>query len=275
MKIFAIGDLHLALDPRLEKPMDIFGEGWIGHTERLYQNWNETVGKDDVVILCGDISWALKPDEALADLAWIHALPGRKLFFKGNHDLWWTSVNKLNRLYEDGTMRFLQCDAQILEIPTEGVSACQTEPCAQSGPDHADRQSITERGIESQGRRAVKRLAICGSRGWICPGTDGFTAHDRKIYDREVLRLKMSLDDAKRQGADEMLAVLHFPPTNDMHQNSEFTKLLENYGVKKCIYGHLHGKDNFRRGLQGVKNGVEYSLVSLDYLQAKPKEVYK
>ncbi len=85
----------------------------------------------------------------------------------------------------------------------------------------------------------------------------------------------MSLDDAKRQGADEMLAVLHFPPTNDMHQNSEFTKLLESYGVKKCIYGHLHGKDNFRRGLQGVKNGVEYSLVSLDYLQAKPKEVYK
>ena len=78
-----------------------------------------------------------------------------------------------------------------------------------------------------------------------------------------------------RQGADEILAVLHFPPTNDMHQNSEFTKLLESYGVKKCIYGHLHGKDNFRRGLQGVKNGVEYSLVSLDYLQAKPKEVYK
>ncbi len=95
----------------------------------------ETVGKDDVVILCGDISWALKPDEALADLAWIHALPGRKLFFKGNHDLWWTSVNKLNRLYEDGTMRFLQCDAQILEIPTEGVSACQTEPCAAVRPD--------------------------------------------------------------------------------------------------------------------------------------------
>ena len=70
------------------------------------------------------------------------------------------------------------------------------------------------------------------------------------------------------------LAVLHFPPTNEMHQASDFTKLFESYGVKKCIYGHLHGKDNFRRGMQGVRNGVSYSLVSLDYLDAKPKEVY-
>lgn len=244
MKLFAIGDLHLSFDPRLEKPMDIFGGGWVGHTEKLYQNWHETVGAEDLIILCGDISWALRPDEAAADLDWIHALPGRKLFFKGNHDLWWTSVNKLNRLYDDGTMRFLQCSAAM--ITPEGGSM----------------------------QEAPKKLAVCGSRGWICPGTDGFSAHDRKIYQREVLRLKMSLDDAKKQGADEILAVLHFPPTNEMHQASDFTKLLESYGVKKCVYGHLHGKDNFRRGFQGVLNGVEYSLVSLDYLHAKPKEVY-
>lgn len=244
MKLFAIGDLHLSFDPRLEKPMDIFGGGWVGHTEKLYQNWHETVGAEDLVIICGDISWALRPDEAAADLDWIHELPGRKLFFKGNHDLWWTSVNKLNRLYDDGTMRFLQCSAAMI---TTGGGSMQEAP---------------------------KKLAVCGSRGWICPGTDGFSAHDRKIYQREVLRLKMSLDDAKKQGADEILAVLHFPPTNEMHQASDFTKLLESYGVKKCVYGHLHGKDNFRRGFQGVLNGVEYSLVSLDYLNAKPKEVY-
>lgn len=244
MKLFAIGDLHLSFDPRLEKPMDIFGGGWVGHTEKLYQNWHETVGAEDLVIICGDISWALRPDEAAADLDWIHELPGRKLFFKGNHDLWWTSVNKLNRLYDDGTMRFLQCSAAMI---TTGGGSMQEIP---------------------------KKLAVCGSRGWICPGTDGFSAHDRKIYQREVLRLKMSLDDAKKQGADEILAVLHFPPTNEMHQASDFTKLLESYGVKKCVYGHLHGKDNFRRGFQGVLNGVEYSLVSLDYLNAKPKEVY-
>ncbi len=268
MKIFAIGDLHLALDPRLEKPMDIFGEGWIGHTERLYQNWNEMVTADDIVIVCGDISWALKPDEVMADLDWIHALPGRKIFIKGNHDLWWTSANKLNKLYADGTMQFLQCNAQILEVP---ANAKVRGPV---GDVDADAQGIPVCDIESPARYAVKRLAICGSRGWNCPGTDGFSAHDRKIYDREVLRLKMSLDDAKRQGADELLAVLHFPPTNEMHQASDFTKLLESYGVKKCIYGHLHGKDNFRRGMQGVRNGVSYSLVSLDYLDAKPKEVY-
>ncbi len=264
MKLFAIGDLHLSFDPRLEKPMDIFGGGWVGHTEKLYRNWNEAVREEDLVIVCGDISWALRPDEAICDLDWIHALPGKKLFFKGNHDLWWTSIGKLNKLYEDGSMQFMQCNAQILEVPADTK--------AQDPTGDADAGAACD--ADSHARRAVKRLAICGSRGWNCPGTDGFSAHDRKIYDREVLRLKMSLDDAKRQGADEILAVLHFPPTNEMHQASDFTRLLENYGVKKCIYGHLHGKDNFKRGMQGVRNGVEYSLVSLDYLDAKPKEVY-
>ena len=261
MKIFAIGDLHLSFDPRLEKPMDIFGGGWVGHTEKLYQNWNEAVREEDLVIICGDISWALRPDEAICDLDWIHALPGKKLFFKGNHDLWWTSIGKLNKLYEDGSMQFMQCNAQILEMPADANAAGAVRPCAESSA--ADDAAYRP-----------KKLAICGSRGWNCPGTDGFSAHDHKIYDREVLRLKMSLDDAKRQGADEILAVLHFPPTNEMHQASDFTRLLESCGVKKCIYGHLHGKDNFKRGFQGVMNGVEYSLVSLDYLQARPKEVY-
>ncbi len=273
MKLFAIGDLHLSLDPRLEKPMDIFGGGWVGHTEKLYQNWHETVGAEDLVIVCGDISWALRPDEAIADLEWIHALPGRKIFFKGNHDLWWTSIHKLNKLYEDGSMQFMQCNAYLAFTAARGSEGEQ--PRATNGVlDDENAHTGAAHDVDPPVRRAEKRLAICGSRGWICPGTDGFSAHDRKIYDREVLRLKMSLDDAKRQGADEILAVLHFPPTNEMHQASDFTKLLESYGVKKCIYGHLHGKDNFKRGIQGIRNGVEYSLVSLDYLDARPKEVY-
>ena len=232
MKIFAIGDLHLSMGEDIEKPMDIFGGEWVGHAEKLYNNWTESVTNDDIVIVCGDISWGLRLDEAVADLEWIHNLPGTKVFFKGNHDLWWQSAGRLNKMYDDGTMNFMQCKAYI-----------------------------------------AGDVAICGSRGWICPGTDGFSEHDRKIYDREAARLRLSLEEGKKQGIKKIRGVLHYPPTNDKHQASDFTRLMEEYGVKTCVYGHLHGKDVFPNGLKGIYNGVEYRLVSLDYLQAKPEEV--
>ena len=159
MKIFAIGDLHLSMGEDIEKPMDIFGGEWVGHAEKLYNNWTESVTNDDIVIVCGDISWGLRLDEAVADLEWIHNLPGTKVFFKGNHDLWWQSAGRLNKMYDDGTMNFMQCKAYI-----------------------------------------AGDVAICGSRGWICPGTDGFSEHDRKIYDREAARLRLSLEEGKKQG---------------------------------------------------------------------------
>ena len=233
MKIFAIGDLHLSFGDMVEKPMDIFGGQWVGHTE-----WNRLICPEDTVIICGDISWGLKLEEAMADLDWIHALPGRKLLFKGNHDLWWKAIGRLNTIYEDGNMKFVQNSCTIIE---------------------ADGQN--------------GRVAVCGTRGWICPGTDGFSEHDRKIYDREAARLKMSLEDAKKAGADTIIGVLHFPPTNDKQQKSAFTDLLTQYGVKTCVYGHLHGKDAFKNGMQGVYNGVEYKLVSLDYLEGRPVEI--
>ena len=159
MKIFAIGDLHFSMGEDIEKPMDIFGGEWVGHAEKLYNNWTESVTDDDIVIVCGDISWGLRLDEAVADLEWIHNLPGTKVFFKGNHDLWWQSAGRLNKMYDDGTMNFMQCKAYI-----------------------------------------AGDVAICGSRGWICPGTDGFSEHDRKIYDREAARLRLSLEEGKKTG---------------------------------------------------------------------------
>ena len=106
MKIFAIGDLHLSLDERIEKPMDIFGSRWANHHNRIKEHWEELVGPNDVVVIPGDISWGLRENEALADLEWISKLPGRKILTKGNHDLWWTSVSRLNKLHEN--MTFLQ-----------------------------------------------------------------------------------------------------------------------------------------------------------------------
>lgn len=231
MKIYAIGDLHLSFDSRIRKPMDVFGPAWVHHAQRLERNWRELVGEEDVVIVPGDLSWGLRLDEALEDLHWIEALPGRKVMVKGNHDLWWTSIGRIRKMFDEDRMVFLQNDSFC--VPGT-------------------------------------RLRICGTRGWNCPGAEGFGEHDEKIYQRELLRLEMSLADARKQDTTEIIGALHYPPTNEKKQPSGFTKLLSEYGVKTCVYGHLHGERNFRRGITGCLNGVNYRLTSLDYLDARP-----
>lgn len=235
MKIFAIGDLHLSFCEDVQKPMDVFGSLWEEHALRLRENWLSAVNHDDIVILCGDISWGLRIHEAEADLRWLDTLPGKKVIFKGNHDLWWQSAGKLNFRYGSDSMIFLQNGAYTFE---------------------------TENGT----------VSICGSRGWKCPGEADFDQHDRRIYERELIRLRMSLEEGQKAGG-RIIGALHFPPTNDMMQPSGFTEMMSEFGVTTCVYGHLHGVDSFKRGLKGIFNGVRYELVSLDYLEAFPREV--
>ncbi|MFO7951403.1 MAG: metallophosphoesterase [Bacillota bacterium] len=112
--------------------------------------------------------------------------------------------------------------------------------------------------------------AVCGTRGWICPGEEGFdNDQDQKLYLREVQRLRLSLDSAKTNSFGSIIAALHFPPFNRRGQASAFTEVLEEYGVKICIYGHVHdgGKEAF---FQGEKNGVHYRFVAADGINFSP-----
>lgn len=120
---------------------------------------------------------------------------------------------------------------------------------------------------------AVGNLAICGSRGWLSPNEDTFTEQDEKIYSRECHRLKLSLDKAKADGFDKILVMLHYPPTNDKKDVSPIQTILEDYGVKSVVYGHLHTKYCWTLSLDGVVNGIEYHLVSSDYLNFQPKKI--
>jgi len=96
MSIFAISDLHLSFSSN--KPMDIFGSHWQAHHESIHNNWTQTVGKEDTVLIPGDISWAMKLEDARQDLEFISNLPGRKIIIKGNHDYWWQSLNKISSI---------------------------------------------------------------------------------------------------------------------------------------------------------------------------------
>lgn len=108
--IYAIGDLHF--DSTKEKPMDIFGDNWKDHEEKIIKNWQQSISEDDLVLIPGDISWALKLQEAENDLKRIDTLPGKKVISKGNHDYWWVSLNKLNNLQLD-TIFFIQNNSYI------------------------------------------------------------------------------------------------------------------------------------------------------------------
>ncbi|RKD22373.1 hypothetical protein SAMN02745883_00786 [Caminicella sporogenes DSM 14501] len=225
MALFAIGDLHLSFSSN--KPMDVFGENWINHTEKIKNNWIKNIKGEDTILIPGDISWAMKLKEAIYDLNWINNLPGKKILIRGNHDYWWTSLSKMNSLFEN--MMFLQNNYFTYED-----------------------------------------YAICGTRGWICPNENKFDEHDKKIYERELHRLRLSLNAAVKDGYDKFIVMTHYPPTNEKFEKSGFIEIYEEYKVEKVVYGHLHDLDSFEAGLKGVLNGVEYILTSCDYLNFNP-----
>ena len=108
MRVLALADPHLS--SRVAKPMDVFGPGWSGHPEAMFSAWRETVREDDLVLVPGDISWAMRLDDALPDLQALADLPGRTVLLRGNHDYWWPSLRKLRAALPPG-MHAIQHDA--------------------------------------------------------------------------------------------------------------------------------------------------------------------
>ena len=226
MKFFAISDLHMSTTT--PKPMDIFGAKWVDYLDKIKDDWNAKVSDDDVVLIGGDVSWAMDLPDAITDINTLVSLKGKKVFVRGNHDYWWKSISKVRA-----------------SLP-EGFYALQND--------------------------SVKfgKTIICGSRAWCVEGSPDFKESDRKIYLREVERLRLALKDAEKikQDGDEIWCLIHYPPFNVRRENSLFTDLFESYGVKKVIYGHLHGKDS-RADLKVLKNGIEYYLTSCDLVDNK------
>ncbi len=231
MKIFAIADLHLSFSENIDKPMGIFGSGWENHEERLREAWLSSVSENDLVLIPGDISWALKMEDALVDFEWIHELPGTKIISKGNHDLWWSRINYLNSLYDD--IIFLQNECYDIEGENLVVVASRGWPY----PGSIEYTEHDEKIYERELHRLTLGLESARSKA---PG--------KKI-----------------------IACLHYPPSDSFGRKTAFTEILENYNVWKCIYGHLHGQASFGSGIKGEHRGVEYILASLDYLGATPR----
>ena len=229
MALYAIADVHLSLGA--DKPMDVF-PGWEDYTRRLQENWCRLVKPDDTVVIAGDISWAMRLEDTREDFAYLHALPGKKLLLKGNHDYWWTTRRKMERYLE-----------------TEGFTDITfVHNCAVP----------------------VQECAVCGTRGWLA---GAMSEEDQKIVNREVGRLKTSLDEALRQDLSP-LVFLHYPPIYDGARCQPILDLLREYEITDCYYGHIHGRQAARRAPMGEYEGIRMHLLSCDYVRFMPQRIF-
>lgn len=225
--IFAIADLHL--DITKEKDMSVFGGNWDNYEEKIFGNWNKNIKEDDLVLIPGDISWAMKLEDAKLDLDRIEKLNGTKIILKGNHDFWWTSLSKLNRLNYK-SIYFLQNNSY-----------------------------------------RYKDTLIVGTRGWDSRDSIGFNDQDEKIFQRELIRLEISINDAinKNKDYDEIIAIMHYPPFDRKYLPNEFEEIFIKYNIKKVIYGHIHGDKGSKMPNKEI-NGIRYYFVSGDFIDFNP-----
>ncbi len=240
MSLFVIADLHLSSDG--SKSMEKFGPRWIDYMNKIKRNWTAVVKENDTVIVPGDISWSLKLEDSLADLLFLESLPGKKLIGKGNHDFWWSTASKMNAFWSENNIQSIQ--------------------------------------MLYNNAYALKDCIVCGTRGWFVEESQQNTVGSvdyLRIVNREVIRLRMSLDQAKAlqkspENAEKpILVFLHFPPVWNDFVCREIMDVLHEYKIKTCYFGHIHGAYHAPRTTRFEE--IDFILCAADYLNFAPLPV--
>ncbi len=247
MSVFALGDLHLAIGCP-EKDMGIFGEHWKGYMDKMAAKWRELVTDEDLVLIPGDISWALKAEDAKVDLEWIDQLPGTKVMIRGNHDLWWGSLKKVKELSPPSIIPLHHTATTWNNISIAGTRLWDS-------PDEYSFKKYTAWPPDPTNEEEAHKL-------------EAEMEQDRKIFEREMGRLEMACK-ALDQKAEKRIVMTHYAPIGSDLEDSRASHLLEQYHVDICIFGHLHGIDP-ATPLFGEKNGIQYLLVAADYVDFTP-----
>lgn len=234
MAIYTIADLHLSFNEN--KPMDIFGNNWNGHTEKIKENWLKKVEVSDTVILPGDFSWSMYLKDTVKDFEYLNSLPGRKILLKGNHDYWWTTITSMNKFVEENhfeNINFLLNNSYLVEDKI-----------------------------------------ICGTRGWTITDTENSSKMIKRECNRLELSILYGIE--KFGNDKEIIVFMHYPPIlkQNLQENkmTDFMKMLKKYNVKRCYYGHLHST-SINDAVEGEVFGVNLKLVSADGLNFNLEDV--
>jgi len=249
-KIWVLADLHLAFG-NPSKSMEAFGPVWKDYPKKIEKAWKARVGPNDLVLIPGDISWAMKLEEALPDLDFIDRLPGQKLIIRGNHDYWWASAKKLRGALPP-SIHFIHNSAFLWnDIAFAGARLWDTREYSFSEVIEFVENPLAR-------KKSAEELEKEKEEG-------------EKIFVRELERLKLSLEQMDKN-AKHRIALTHYPPIGKDLRPTRASALLEDYGIEVCVFGHLH---NVREGALpfGEARGVEYVFASADYLGFAPIEV--
>jgi len=235
--------------------MDVFGPHWENHAEKLADNWSRTVGDEDIVLVPGDISWAMKLDQAVPDLQLLADLPGEKVFVKGNHDYWWSSLGKVKKLALP-KMHFIQNGHIELDGLVVGGSRMWDFPdvfwpFAGSPKELADATGMAESVVKNKKHHDLD---------------------PEKIRSRELDRLKNSLAGLPDDGR-QRAAMVHFPPVNADGTPGQVAELIGKHNIDICVFGHVHGPypGGQRPGEDITIGKTRYVLASSDFLAHCPK----
>ncbi len=230
MAIYVIADLHLSFT--VNKPMDIFGNNWEKHEEKIKKDWLENVKTEDTVILPGDFSWATYIEEAKKDFEYLNDLPGKKILLKGNHDYWWTTLKKMKEFVKEN--------------------------------------NFTNIDFLYNNSHLVEDKIIVGSRGWSLQDTEESRKMINRENERLKLSLKDGIENYGN--SREIIVFMHYPPilSKNLLDNNhlEFFKTMKQYNIKECYYGHLHGNSH-NEAVEGNVGGINFHLISADYLNFK------
>ena len=206
MKVWAISDLHLSLNN--PKPMDIFGPAWDNYVDKIFDDWKEKVGEEDIVLLAGDFSWAMNLNETRADFDLMKDLPGKKIIIRGNHDYWWKSISGVREFIPEGFYaiqndalkfgNFVVCGTRLWQVPEN------------------------DNEMTPENKKIFDREAI-------------------------RLELTLQAGEKLKTEQDKLICMLHYPPINFKRQDSAYSLLLEKYHVDDVVFGHLHGYKNVKK----------------------------
>lgn len=230
MSIYAIADLHLSFSEN--KPMDIFGDNWIGHEEKIKNDWIEKVTDNDIVILPGDFSWSMHLEETKKDFEFINNLPGKKLLLKGNHDYWWTTITKMRKFIEENGFKNI---------------------------DFVYNNSYE-----------FDNYIITGTRGWNTTEEEKDEKIIKRELARLEASLQNGIQ--KYGNEKDIIVCMHYPPITNAkiikHEEAAFVEVMKKYNVKKCLFGHLHST-SIKDAIEGEYEGIQFKLVSADGLDFK------
>lgn len=202
MQIYSISDLHL--DINNSKPMDIFGPVWQNYLDKIVDDWNSLVEDEDVVILAGDYSWAMKLEEVAPDFEFLNKLKGTKIIIRGNHDYWWNSVSKVRTLLPKN----------VYALQNDAIKIGEYIFCGNRGWLIPEGKQDTEENRKIYAREVIRAdLSLKSAK-------------------------KLQTNDEK------IVFITHYPPFNNKVEPSEYTRLIEEHDVSFVVFGHLHGYVN-------------------------------